>query len=294
MSKSLIACAIDAKECAVVRLKTSGGNGYNLSGFKTLPFGLDDLASAKGQRLLKKLDRLLNKWPDEELALCLGAKHYIPLPTSFPANASAKECKEYCNIEAGYFLSQPETYDCDCLDYGVYQCGAHEQKMLLYYPAEPGRRASEHFAATHRIIINGTPQLPLLHLTKITGEAQVILELENNYLLLTVSRDGRIEKMSCHQVKNREEIEYFTIRALVEHPICRETGVQLTGSLADKAMTTLIQKETSITLRALSIPPSIPIGNPEKFSTSSAVAVKAISTALMALGEQKRFTLFSD
>ena len=28
MSTSLIACAIDTKECAVVRLKTSGSNGY--------------------------------------------------------------------------------------------------------------------------------------------------------------------------------------------------------------------------------------------------------------------------
>jgi hypothetical protein len=294
MSTSLIACAIDTKECAIVRLKSSSGNGYSLSACKTLPFGLDDLAAGKEKRLLKKLDSHLDGWPDEELALCISPNHYLPLPVSFPAYASEEQCREYCRIEAQYFLSQPEEYHCDCAGYGMNQNGPHEKKMLLFYPAEPGRRTIEHFAATHRIIFSGTPQHPLLHLSKFTGEAQVILELEKNYLLLRVSREGRIQQFSCREVKNRAEIEYFTIKALVENPLCRETEVQLTGSLADKAMMKRIQNETSITLRPLSIPSSIPISNPDKFPLSSATTVKAISTALMALGEQKRFTLFSD
>ncbi|ACF44718.1 hypothetical protein [Pelodictyon phaeoclathratiforme] len=294
MSKSLIACAIDARECAIVRLKTAGGGSYSLSGCKTLPFGLDDLASGNGKRLLKKLDSHLNVWPDEELALCFGPKNYLPLPASFPAHADTEKCKEYCKIEAGYFLNQPEEYHCDSTDYGVSQNGLHKKKILLFYPAEPCRRATEHFATTRRILFSGTPQPPLLHLSKFAGERQVILEIENNYLLFRVSGEGRIETFSCHQVKNRKESEYFTIKALVENPICRETEVQLFGSLADKTMMRLIQKETSMKLKPLSIPPSIPISNLKKFSTSSAIAVKAISTALMALDEQKRFTLFSD
>ncbi len=294
MSTSMIACAIDQRECAVVYMKKSGGN-YSLSGCKSLPFGLDDLASTKGIRLLNKLDRHINEWPDGELALCFGPKSYIPLPASFPANASAEKCSEYCRIEAQYFLSQPEEYNCDCTAYGMNRNGLHEKKMLLFYPAtEPGRRVSEHLAATHRIVFNGTPQLPLLHLSRFTAEKQVILEIESNYLLLTESKEGRIEKFSCREVKNRKESEYFTIKALVENPICRETEIQLTGTLADKAMMRLIRKETSMTLKPLSLPSSLSISNPEKFSLSSAVAVKAVSLALMALYEQKRFTLFSD
>ncbi len=294
MSTSLIACAIDTKECAIVRLKSSSGNGYSLSACKTLPFGLDDLATGKEKRLLKKLDNHINGWPDEELALCISPKNYLPLPVSFPANSSVEQCREYSRIEAQYFLNQPEAYHCDCTGYGMNQNGPHEKKMLLFYPAEPGRRAVEHFTTMRRLIFSGTPQRPLLHLSKFIGEMQVILEIESNYLLLRVSKEGRIEQFSCREVKNRTEIEYFTIKALIENPICREAEVQLTGSLADKAMMKLIQKETSIVLRPLSIPPSIPISNPEKFSLSSAVAVKAISTALMAMAEQKRFTLFSD
>jgi hypothetical protein len=294
MSKSLIACAIDTKECAIVRLKMSGSNGNILSACKVLPFGSGDFASKGIIRLLKKLDNHLKEWPDEKLALCVGPKSYRPLPAFFPANATSQKCQEYCRIEAGYFLNHPEKYDCDCTAYGRRHDGLHENKILLFYPAEHSRTLAEHFSRTHRIVFRGTPQLPLLHLSKFTRETQVILDLENNYLLLTVSRDGRMEQFSCREVKNRKEIEYFTIRALVENPICRKSGVQVTGSLADKAMMGVIQRETSMMLKPLSIPPAISVSNPEKYPVSSAAAVKAISTALMALDEQKRFTLFSD
>ena len=209
MSRSLIACAIDQRECAVVCMKKSGGSHYCLDGCKILPFGLDDLASAKGTRLLKKLDSQLNLWPDEELALCLGPKNYLPLPLSFPANTSMERCREYSRIEAQHFLNQPEKYDCDCVGYGINQNELHEKKMLLFYPAEPVRRVSEHFAASRRIIFSGTPQSPLLYLSNFTAERQIILEIESNYLLLTASKEGRIEQFSCREVKNRKESEYF-------------------------------------------------------------------------------------
>ena len=294
MSTNLIACAIDQKECAIVRMTKSGGNHYSLGTSKILPFGLHDLASAKGKRLLKKLDSHLNEWPDEELALCVGPTNYLPLPVSFPANTSAEKYREYCRIEAQYFLSQPEAYDCDCADYGMNQNGLHEKKILLFYPAAASRSVAEHLAATRRIVFNGTAQLPLLHLSKFTAGKQVILEIESNYLLLTESGEGRIGQFSCRETKNRKESEYFTIKTLVENPICRENRVQLTGTLVDKAMTKLIKKESSMTLQPLSIPPSLSISNPSKFSISSAVTVKAVSTALMALDTQKRFTLFAD
>jgi hypothetical protein len=294
MSKSLIACAIDSKECAVVRLKTSGENAFSLNGYKTLPFGLGDLASGKGMRLLKKLDNYIKEWPDEELALCIGPKSYLPLPAVFPYNASSEKYQEYCKIEARYFLNNPDEYDCDCTGYGDSKSGQNEKKMLFFYAGEPVRRASEHFAATHRVVFSGTPQLPLLHLSKFTGQAQVILELEHNYLLLTIARDGRIEQCSCRDVKNRKELQSVTIRELVDNPLCRETEIQVIGTLANRSMTRLIQKETSLTVKPLSIPPSIPLNNPEKFSITSAAAVKAISLALMALDKQKESTLFSD
>ena len=294
MSTSLIACAIDQKECAIVRMTKSGGNLYNLIESKTLPLGIHNLASGKEKRLLKKLDHHLNEWPDEELALCVGPTNYLPLPVSFPANTSAEKYREYCRIEAQYFLSKPEAYDCDCAGYGMKQNGLHEKKMLLFYPAAAIRRVSEHFADSRRLIFSGTPQLPLLHLSRFTAEKQVILEIESNYLLLTESKEGRIEQFSCRETKNRKESEYFTIKELVENPLFRETEVQLTGTLADKAMTRLIQKESSMTLKPLSIPPSLSISNPDKFPISSGVTVKAISTAVMALNEQKRFILFSD
>ncbi len=288
MSKSQLACSISTTECSVVRLKTSGSNGYILSECKTLPLGLGDLAAGKGKRILKKVERHLKEWGQENLAFCVEPGTYLHMPAYFPVDASPDECKEYCRIEAGYFLVQPEQYRCDHTGYSdSVSNGSHKKHLLLFYPDEHCKRVSEHFAGYHQIVFNGSPQLPLFHLSKLAGEPQVILELEKNYVLLTISRDGQIEKFSFHHVKNKEEREYFTIKELVENPVCRETYVQLTGTMADRIITRLIGKETSIALKPLTIPPSIAISNPQRFPVSSASAVKAISAALMALCEQK-------
>jgi len=103
---------------------------------------------------------------------------------------------------------------------------------------------------------------------------------------LTISRNGEIEKLSFHHVKTQEEAEYFTMKELMENPICRTTAVQVTGTRADKAMMVLIAGVTSISLKPLSIPPSLSITNPQQFPASSPVVVKAISAALMALESQ--------
>lgn len=293
MSTSQIACSINATECTVVRLKTTGSTGYCLSACKTFPSGLRDLASSKTKRILNKLERYLKEWHDEDLALCIEPELYLPLPAYFPIDASPEECKEYCNIEAVYFLNHPEKYRCDHAGYcDTINLVSHKKHLLLFYPDEHCKRVSEHFSTNHRIVFSGSPQLPLIHLSKLTEEPQIILELENNYVLLTIARNGRIEKFSFHQVKNKEEREYFTIRELVDNPLCRERGVQVTGTMADKSITGLIGKATSIALKTLSIPPSISISNPQQLTVSPTTAVKAISAALMALSEKKIPTTF--
>jgi hypothetical protein len=288
MSKSQIACAIDTRESAIVRLKTSGSESFSLNACKTFPVGSDTLASGKGARLLKKISDQIGKWQEEELALSLEPATLLPLPTLWPAGASPEAAREYSRIEAGYFLNRPEEYLCDIAGFTVNANtgGPLAKQLLLFYPAEPCRMAREHFSVTHRIVFSCSSQLPLLHLSKLTGKTQVILKLEENHLIFVVARDGQVEKFSCRQVKNRQEAEYFSIREIIENPICRETGVQVTGKWADSKMIKLIGKETSATLQPLGIPPSIAISNPNKFRISSPAAVKAISTALMALANQ--------
>lgn len=294
MSESQIACTINTKECAIVRIKTSGITGYSLTSCITLPFGLGDITSGKGKRILSKLGRYLKEWHNEDLALCIDPDIYLPLPAYFPTEASEDECKKYCKIEAGYFLTHPEKYGCDLTGYCDNTSGESEEKrLLLFYPDELCKKVAEHFSKNHPIAFSGSPQRPLVFLSKYSEDSQVILELENNYVLLTISKNGRIEKFTCHQVKSREEREYFTIKVLSDNPFGCETDLQITGIKVDKVMMALIRKETSINLTRLNIPQSIMISNLEQYSVSSASVVKAISTALMALSDKRETTAFS-
>jgi len=294
MNESQIACSINTKEFTIVRIKTSGMTGYSLTACKTLPLGLVDIASGKGKRILNKLGRHLKEWQNEDLALCIDPDTYLPLPAYFPVDASVDECKKYCNIEAGYFLTHPEKYGCDLTGYGDNTIGQSENKrLLLFYPDERCKHAADHFSSNHRIVFSGSPRRPLVFLSRFTGEPQVVLELENNYVLLTISRNGRIEKLIYHQVKSREEMEYFTLKVLTDNSLGNTTDLQITGIKADNVMIALIGKETSINLTRLNIPQSIMISNPEQYSVSSASVVKAISTALMALSEKQETIVFS-
>ncbi len=285
VSKSIIACAIDHAESAVVRLKTSGSNGYILSGCKTLHHGLQSLASGHEKRLLGKLKSFCGAWKDEELALCVGTESLLPLPASFPEDATPEESRAYCRIEAEYFLNKPEEYGCDIARYANGHATGNN-KLLLFYPVDPCRRVAKYLSDEHQILFAGTAQLPLVHLSKFTEEPQVILELENSFVLFTISRNGEIEKISFHQVNNQEEAEYFAMKELMENPICRQTAVQVMGTRADKAMMSLIGAETSYPLKPLSILPSMSISNPQRLNTSSPAVVKAISAAVMTLEQQ--------
>ncbi|MEI7933554.1 MAG: hypothetical protein WCH30_00655 [Chlorobiaceae bacterium] len=282
VSKSIIACTIDHSESAVIRLKTSGSDGYTLSGCKTVPHGLQSLASGKQNRLLTKLKGYCNAWKEKELALCVCTENLLPLPACFPEDATTEESREYCFIEAEHFLTRPDEYGCDIARYAN-DDATDNNKLLLFYPVEPCRKVAKYLSDEHQILFAGTAHLPLIHLSKFTEEPQVILELENSSVLLSISNHGEIEKLSFHQVKNHEEAEYFTMKELMENPICRQTPVQVTGTRADKAMMLLIGAETSCPLKPLGIPPSLSISNPQQLTISSPAVVKAISAAMMAL-----------
>ncbi|NTU45128.1 MAG: hypothetical protein HGA99_06345 [Chlorobiaceae bacterium] len=285
MSKSQIACSIDPEECSIVRVKTSGSDGYCLSGCKTFPFGSNTLASPKSERLWKKLSEEAARWPGEDLALSVEPRAYLPLPASFPLEATPEAARAYCRIEAAYFLTRPEEYLCDITGYadGNVTNTTLAKQLLLFYPAEPLRKVTGYFTPNHPINFSGSTQPPLLYLSKLNGKTQVILELEENHILFAIAKSGQMERFSYRRVKNLEESRYFSMKELVDNPVCRETEVQVTGKLADRSMIKLIRKESSVSMKPLGIPSSISISNPDKCRFSSASAVKAISTALMTL-----------
>jgi hypothetical protein len=283
MGNSRTACFIGMHESAIMRLQGSGGEGFTLTGCSMFPFGRIELASGKGKRLLKKLSRHLKKLRSDSIALCITPETYLPLQAYFAPEATAEEFRMSCSMEAEHFLNCPGNYHCDVTGSGNEPCGGiHEKKLLLFYPSEPARTLSNHLSQEHPVLFSCSPQLSLLHLSKHAEGPQALLELENSFTLLTVARKGRVEKLACRQVKNREEAVYFTIRELSANPLFRETGIQVSGTVADEAMTALIERETRVKTKPPGIPSGLKLFNPERFPVSSEPAVIALSTALMA------------
>jgi hypothetical protein len=282
MGNSRTACFIGMHESTIIRIQGSGGEGYTLTGCSMLPFGRSDLDAGKGKRLLKKLSRHLKKLRSESSALCITPDTYLPLQAYFAPETTDEEFRISCAMEAEHFLNCPGNYHCDVAGSGDEPSGGiHDKKFLLFYPSEPAKTLSNHLSQEHPILFSCSPQLSLIHLSKHAEGAQVLLELENSFTLLTVAKKGRVEKLACRQVKNRDEAVYFTIRELSANPLFRKTGLQVSGTLADKAMTALIEKETMVKTKPPGIPSGLKLFNPERFPVSSESAVIALSTAVM-------------
>ncbi|MCF8383474.1 MAG: hypothetical protein K9G39_07785 [Chlorobium sp.] len=283
MSKSQLACAIGSTESAFVRIKTSGSDGYIITACKTIPVGTNDLEGKKTARGLKKLLSLTEEWKDEALALCFCPEAYFPLNAYFPSNAARKACEEQCRIEAAHFLNRPEEYLHDHTAYSGCRNGEKlEKHLVLFYRAEPFTTLSAKFAERHTISFCGSPLLPSVHRSRCFEGATTLLDLEKSHVVLTVMENGQLEYFNFHRVKNRKEAEYFAIHELQSNPLCRNGDVQATGPLADRAMTSLLEKETLCNLVPPAIPKKVEFAEKESSACRSSTASKAIITALMA------------
>lgn len=286
MSKSLLACVIDRTESAFVRIKTPGiGGACVITASGTVPYGGEYLEGKHRQRALKKLVSLTGKHRGEDLALCYCPDAYLPLKAYFPRGASGAARTDYCRIEASHFLHRPEEYLHDhvpCAD--ASEADGLEKNLILFYRAEPLVTLSAGFAQNHPLHFCGSPLLPMVFRSR-SEEVAAYLDLDNARITLTVARNGQAEYFNCRSVKNRKEAEYFAIHELRNSMACTGCGVRVGGFLADRAMTRLLEQETSCRIVPPGIPEAIGITVKNLSSRITAAASKAIETALMALDD---------
>ncbi|MBM3163294.1 MAG: hypothetical protein FJZ79_08285 [Chlorobi bacterium] len=284
MSKSLLACAIGNEESSLVRIKTSGSGGYIVTACRTLALGSKGLEGKKQSVVLKKMLSLTDEWRGDALAICCCPDSYLPLNAYFPGDAPAETCAEQCRIEAAHFLTRPGEYLHDHAAYTV--SGTRdllEKHLVLFYRAEPFKTLAEKFAERHPLHFFGSPLLPTVHRSVSTGETTVFLDLEKSHVVLIAAKNGRLEYFNCRRITERKEAEYFAIHELQGSQATRRSVITVSGKLADKAMTALLEKETSCRLATSSIPERVEVAGRERRGCRSATAAKAISTALMTL-----------
>lgn len=265
-------------------MKTSGSGGYIITSCRTISIGSGDLEGKKQPRTLKKLLSAADEWRGETVVLCYCPDTYFPLDAYFPRNPREEACPDYCRIEAAHFLDRPEEYLYDHLPYTGSSVEEHlEKHLVLFYPAEPFKTLASRFAERHTLQFCGSPLLPEVHRSRTARQKTAFLDLGRNHVLLTVAENGRLEYFSCHSVKNRKEAEYFAIHELQNNPACREHEVQVSGTLADRSMRGLLEKETSCRIVLPSIPEGVEFASRGGSACRSSAASRAINAALMTL-----------
>jgi len=284
MSRSQLACAIGNTSSAFVRIKSSGSGSYVVTACKVLPLGTKAFEGKKQARSLKKILALTEEWRGEALALCFCPGAYFPLHAYFPSNAPKEACEDYCRIEAAHFLDRPEEYLHDHTAYaGSAVKNNLEKHLVLFYHAEPFKTLSIGFSERHPLLFSGSPLIPELHHSLSIKEKTAFLDLENSHVALTVANKGKLEYFNCHPVKERKEAEYFAIHELQSNPIIHDSAIQAGGYLFDKAMTSLLEKETSCHVVPPGLPDGVLFSGRDGSVCRSSAAVKAIRTAVMAL-----------
>jgi len=217
MIQSIVACAIDAEESSIVRMKSSTGEGRILSGYRSFPFGRTAIASTQGKRLLKKLTSFAAQWRGENMAIALTHETLHPLPAYFSHGASPETRHEYSRIEAAYFLENPDSHQCDSIAYGDSdKKEPYEKPSFSFTPTPACNWLKRQFIENHPIIFKGSHIPPLLYTHGCSGEPQAILEITGDYVMFLIANGRRLSHFSFRPINSREEAEYFAIKELQE------------------------------------------------------------------------------
>lgn len=285
MSRSLIACAIDAGTTTVVRAKNPEPSTCTITDHLTVSYGLDGLLGPKGAKAAAKIASAIRRWEGEPVALSVSPGELPLLPAWFPAGAAAEQRNQLCRLEASLFLKQPDGWGWHHMPIASVQEHPEglEAQVIMFYPVGIRRALEEAIGPRHPFERCGLHVDAIASLAGGPDEPAAVLELEEKYASFMVSRMGRVEYYRCWPVNNASEREFFAITELKAAP----TGTaSVTGLAADAASVRRIASGASRTLDPLAMPRWIGMDGKAKNRTMSTGLARAIGTALAAFAER--------
>ncbi|NTW51333.1 MAG: hypothetical protein HGB22_01900 [Chlorobiaceae bacterium] len=284
MSRSQIACAIDANTTTIVRVKSTGTASFTMTRCRTLNAGLDAMSGPRGKKAALKLCSILREWRDEPVALSYSPSEILTLPAWFPAQTPSEKIDGLCRIEAGYFLKNTEAWAWDALaiERAPDQPAELDGQMLMFYPSEPANSIEKELKQDYLLGTCGLHIEPIARLSAGTTEPFPVLELEERYAAYYVSVNGKIGYFRYWPIKNGSERDYFAISELTGSA-AGDGPVMVTGSAANAETMKRIKRETSCNLQPLGIPSRVTSTKGAGTGKSMTSMVRAVSTALMAL-----------
>jgi hypothetical protein len=285
MSRSLIACAIEAGTTTVVRAKNPEPSTCTITDVLTVRYGLDGLLGPGGAKAAAKIAKTLRKWEGEPVALSVSPGELPLLPAWFPAGAPEELREQLCRMEAGLFFRQPDTWGWTHMpvaDAREYPKGL-DARVIMFYPLELRRVIEEAIGTRHPVERFGLHVEAIAGLVGGSDEPVAVLELEEGYASFMVSRMGRVEYYRCWPVKNPGEREFFAITELGASEI---DSVSVTGLAADGASVRRIASGASRTIDPLVIPHRIGMEGKSNNRTPATGLARAVGTALAAFAER--------
>ncbi len=283
MSRSLIACALEARTATILRVKSSGGPSCTVTACRTLGYGLEELLGPKAKKALSKIANAIGEWRDEPVALSISPSSLLTLPAWFPCCASKAERDSIARVEAGHFVREPGEWSWESMpvEHAEGSPDGLEHRLLLFSAAEPARGAARELAQRFPRVTAGLHFEPLARLTAGSDEPMAILELEEEYAVFLVSRRGRADYFRYWPVKHASEREFFAITELESSPLDR---VQVTGLAADPATVRRIAAATPRALEPLAIPPQVSTTEARGFRASTGT-LRAVAMAMATLAD---------
>ncbi|MGC8774960.1 MAG: hypothetical protein ACP5R6_06840 [Chlorobaculum sp.] len=284
MSRSQIACAFDASSTTIARVKSTSHGSFAMTMCRTIDGGLDDLGGPRGAKLAKKLVSALREWRDEPVALSFSPAALMTLPAWFPSGSPDDYRDNLCKIEASYFLDEAEKWQWHdmALEPNPGQPDGLDRRTLLFYPSAPTRFIENELLKHARVGWRGVHVEAVARLSAATGEALAVLELEERYAALSVSRNGKIGYFRYWPVKEASEREYFAITELTSAPI-DGAPVKVTGPAANAKVIERISRETTRAIEPLELHPWVSADKGANKAKSPTATLRAVSTAIMAL-----------
>ncbi len=240
MNKSQLSLSIENNAMYLVHMVLDDDGQHSILSKHEFTYGFDiytdvlDTGSSKGMiTVMNDLLPTLNQYQAEQISVSVNINHTKCVVSYVDEDLDSEMFKQECQDEAAKFLTTPEDYSWQAVPLKNGSGNPYQTVLLVFMPKRFINRLQMMILPSGKKInmIDGS-HMALQSLLFKVHEPVALMEIEKNYLALSILENNQTESISYWSLNSETDIAYFAISELKKHS--RYQTIFSTGSASTK------------------------------------------------------------
>ncbi|NTV46053.1 MAG: hypothetical protein HGB11_05940 [Chlorobiales bacterium] len=259
MPKEQLSLSFEKNTISILHVVQDDGGQYSIENCQTLKFPFDlyadvlEAGQSKGMlAVMNELNPILSGFQTSRLSVSVNMDRTKCLLTHVNRNISPDDFTYECEDEASKFLRDPSDYNWQAIRMKDALDNPYEKHLLVFMPKRFMTRLEMMILPCQKEInlIDGS-HMSLQNLYQWSGDQQLLLELEEHYMALSLFDKTCTESFAYWNLSSETDAAYFTLTELAKLDL--SAPISITGSSASQDaiafLSSVIEKPiTTVTL----------------------------------------------